>query len=810
VTSSGAPTRPPGPGGLRRELSLPRVAPATLWALGVLAALPALPLLPALVGDRTLFIRDIGMVWLPQAEAFVRTLAEGAWPLWDRWAGFGRPLLADPRAGVLYPPTWLNLLVPPALFYSLFVLGHLVLSAWGGFALGRRLGLSRGGALVAGGVWVASGPLPSLAPMGHHLAGAAWMPWVVLAGERALEAPGPRRILLWGLLLAVQLCAGSPDFSLVTGGVVVAQLLVHGLGARGGAPAVGRLLGPALLAAGFGAAVAAAQWLPTLDVVSRAARLGMGYEERTAWSLTLPRLAEIALPFSWADLPLPPAALERVVDGRAPWLFSVFLGAGGLGLAAAGLAAGSPRPRRLAAAWLVPGLLLALGRHSYVYDLVSGLPPVSLIRYPVKAMLAAALGWSLSCGAGFDAIAWGAPRARRVAGLVLGGLTLLAAVAGAALLAGRFDAGLTPPEGVAASAVTGPLGWRLLAAGAVAGIGAALCGLGSRAPLLLATALALLTGGPLLWHHRGLHPTAPRSLFAIRPEVLDVLDLPEGGRLYAYDYSQAVSESSPHAGYQAAYVLQRAPASFGNHAGVVLGAYAALTPPSAERWGIEGSYDLDILGFEPRPLDALSRRLRALESDPLAHRRLLAAGGVSRVVALVPAPWWEALEPVGERPGWFVQPVRVFAVPGARPRAWTASGVRVASGEAALRLLAAPDFDPARELILAEGPPRPAGPPPGRADVLERRGDRVVLRAELEHDGFVVMADAWDPGWHARVDGSPAPLLRANVAFRAVAVPAGRHRIEIVYRPAAVLVGLGVSGLALLAGVALAWRDRRG
>jgi hypothetical protein len=137
------------------------------------------------------------------------------------------------------------------------------------------------------------------------------------------------------------------------------------------------------------------------------------------------------------------------------------------------------------------------------------------------------------------------------------------------------------------------------------------------------------------------------------------------------------------------------------------------------------------------------------------------------------------------------------------------SGVRIASGEAALALASAPGFDPARELILTQGEPRPAGPPPGRVEVLLRRGDRLELQVELERDGFVVMADAWDPGWRVRVDAAAAPLLRANVGFRAVAVPPGRHRVVLVYRPPAVILGLLVSGLAALTGALAASRASR-
>jgi uncharacterized membrane protein YfhO len=70
-----------------------------------------------------------------------------------------------------------------------------------------------------------------------------------------------------------------------------------------------------------------------------------------------------------------------------------------------------------------------------------------------------------------------------------------------------------------------------------------------------------------------------------------------------------------------------------------------------------------------------------------------------------------------------------------------------------------------------------------------------------------VVADTYDPGWKATVDGRDAPLLRANLAFRAVPVDAGRHTVEMRYRPAAVVIGLAISGLtAMVAGAALVAR----
>lgn len=62
---------------------------------------------------------------------------------------------------------------------------------------------------------------------------------------------------------------------------------------------------------------------------------------------------------------------------------------------------------------------------------------------------------------------------------------------------------------------------------------------------------------------------------------------------------------------------------------------------------------------------------------------------------------------------------------------------------------------------------------------------RVVIEADSPDGGFVVLNDVWHPWWEADVDNRPALLLRANVLFRAVAVPTGRHRIVLTFRPLA-------------------------
>src|SRR4029453_15075576 len=193
--------------------------------VGTALALAGLLLHGALLG-RTLFIRDITLVWLPQAESFVHCVGQGSLPLWDPWAAFGRPLLADPRAEVLYPPTWLNLLLGPGTFYAVFSIAHVALAGVGLLLLARRWGLSRPAAFTAAGAWMAGGPLLSLVAMWHHLAGCAYVPWIVWACLGVADAPTRRRVALAGALIALQVLAGSPEMTAVTALAVVVALLV--------------------------------------------------------------------------------------------------------------------------------------------------------------------------------------------------------------------------------------------------------------------------------------------------------------------------------------------------------------------------------------------------------------------------------------------------------------------------------------------------------------------------------------------------------------------------------------------------------
>jgi uncharacterized membrane protein YfhO len=84
--------------------------------------------------------------------------------------------------------------------------------------------------------------------------------------------------------------------------------------------------------------------------------------------------------------------------------------------------------------------------------------------------------------------------------------------------------------------------------------------------------------------------------------------------------------------------------------------------------------------------------------------------------------------------------------------------------------------------------------------------ERVIIEADLASEGYLILTDTYYPGWRARVDGKESPIMRANLLFRAISLPAGQHEVEFSYEPASSKIGAAVSLATLLAiVVGLGW-----
>ncbi len=81
---------------------------------------------------------------------------------------------------------------------------------------------------------------------------------------------------------------------------------------------------------------------------------------------------------------------------------------------------------------------------------------------------------------------------------------------------------------------------------------------------------------------------------------------------------------------------------------------------------------------------------------------------------------------------------------------------------------------------------------------------RIGMDVEADAPAMVVVAQSFCHNWHAYVDGQTVPLWRANYAFQALEVPAGRHQVSLVYEDKAFRYG-AILSLVALAACAAAW-----
>jgi len=86
--------------------------------------------------------------------------------------------------------------------------------------------------------------------------------------------------------------------------------------------------------------------------------------------------------------------------------------------------------------------------------------------------------------------------------------------------------------------------------------------------------------------------------------------------------------------------------------------------------------------------------------------------------------------------------------------------------------------------------------------ILRYEPEQLTLDVTAPAAGYAIVTDRWARGWRTRLDGVPVPTFAASFVYRAVRVPAGRHRIEMRYAPRS-FPGLLVASWGTLAIVGL-------
>ncbi len=739
--------------------------------------------LPIFAGQ-IVFLRDPAH-WNYPARWFVRaSLWRGDSPLWNPNVGLGFSVLANPLYGLFYPPNWLYLVAPESLVARLVTwqsLGHLLWGSAGAMCLASRLGASSVGASIAGLAWGLSGYTTASWTAGLLLLADSWIPWcgvgfVGLARAARGGGAGWLRCLAWAALpLGMALLLGEVFVAAMGAmlGLSVAGLALAFDGVLLDRRAWRRVLqgGAAslVLAAGLGAAAvlpaqALAQGTPRAVPIAKAAAEAFSFHPLRMIEL----VAAGAMGTGVGDYPGSAVVGEPTI-GRLPLMHSAYAGASVVALAF--LAFG--RGRRLAAGIAALGavaLVVGMGQHTPLHAWFRAVVrPFAYMRFPEKYLAVFVVVVAVVAGLGASRLcADGATRRR--APVLLALLLALAAIAPWAF-APEWASHVVRGALHGAAAVGGVMAAQFLVARGRRGQGELM--------LVAVVAIDLATAAwPFLtFAPDAVATTRPRAAATVLEDARSGSDGPAPPRVYyafgnedsLQTFAPARSEVEAEAQRQQALVPNTA-ITFG--VATVPGYDAAIPPAVADLWTAGRKMGQAVLR-------ALAVRYAIMPVDPRAPER---RAGLEPLV-----------DPVGG--------TRLYRVPGALPRVYLAGRAEVSHDDLTLTRLLEPAVVSGDLALLAPDPAAPTlstnAARAGSCTLVQFSNVALTVRCHAERPAIAVIVEQHDRGWSATVDGRPAPLLRANLLLRGVALDTGHHTIALSYAARGLRLGVGLSLLSM-------------
>ncbi len=702
----------------------------------------------------------------PQIVFMARAFAAGDSPFWTPNVFAGFPQIADPQSQIFSPPYFLLALfnaapsfrAVDAVVFGMLVLAGLALIVWF-----KDRGWGAAGALVAAFAFSFGGSAAWRLQHIGEVISLCWFALSLLALSRALS----RSSIFYGFaagVLAGFMTLGRDQIALLCILVLAGYTIWRLLDGPGFWGRLRRALPPLL--AGFvgGVLTVAIPIAFTLLLADDSNRPGIDLEEAVRGSLPpLAFLSAVVSNLYGVDGPMkefwgPPSSM---VWGETDINLARNMGAiyfGAIPLAALVCAAGAMRDRavRVFAVLALFMWLYAVGKYTPFFELAFWIPGVELYRRPADATFPLCALLAILAGYGVNAIIARSDRVWMKTGAVVVALLF------AFCLFITFDKG------------------RLTQASSALGIGAvsltvavaflfAAPALMRRAPFLGLAALAALMTLDLAVSNK------PNESTGLPPSTYDELHPDSTNETLALIRKQLADHAAPD-----------------RRDRVELAAVDYEWP----NMGLVHGFDHD-LGFNPIRMKLFTDATNAQDQisipehrtfSPLyAHFRSPLADllGVRLIVSRFPLERMD--RDFDPKDFHFIAQTKdgfVWENPRALPRVMAPGAAQVVDIEKMLNEGGWPEVDFTRTVLLDS---EEAGPllhaPPGEAKIISYRNTEVVVEAHSTEGCYLVLNDIWHSWWSAQVDGAAAPILQANVMFRAVRLAPGTHQVRFSFDP---------------------------
>ena len=707
--------------------------------------------------------------FLPQIQFLADSLGRGEWPFWNPYVFAGQVQIADPQSMIFSPPFVLLALVNSrpslwavdvAVLVSMFAAG-VILIAWF-----RDRGWHWAGGLIAA---IAFSFGAAMAWRIQHIGqvlSLAYLPLALLCLERTIE----RSSIVWGAATGVVvgcIVLGRDQVALLCVYLIAAYAIWCLVARVDFRPGLGRRVSALGVGAGTGLVVIAIPVVLTALLAGGSNRPAIDYIGAGRGSLHPALLLTALMPDVFgasgdmADYWGPPSFAWRDTDlFIAQNVGQLYIGAIPLLLVMCAIVRGQVwrRDSRFLLVALAVMLLYALGWYTPAFRVMYELlPGVGLYRRPADAVfLVGALGAILAGYATHLLFIepWDRPTRKDVA--ILSGIIVAAFAAAviAGLLMGRVGRVWMP---------------LLLAALYLGGGALALAWTRGRValePRLAACVLAGLTSVDLAWNN------GPSTSSALPPAHYDVLEPTTRNETIA------LLEAKVETGETRRDRIELA--GLGFH-----------WPNASITHRLENT-----LGYNPLRLGLYSRATGAQDHVGLPDQRKFAPlmpSYRSRTADLLGLRFIATGVPIEQidprlKPGDLTFVARtadayVYENPRALPRVLFAQEARKADFDELITSGVWPDFDPTQTVLLEQVEDHAERRRPGIAVIRSYGNTDIMLAADSPDGGWVVLNDVWHPWWTVTVDARDAQIERANVLFRAVKVPPGKHIVRFTFRP---------------------------
>ena len=769
-----------------------------LLILTLLFLLPVISFSELLLSSKTLYCADITWVHYPMNIFKARLLKSGQIPFWNPHIFFGFPQMADQDVLAFYPLNVFFLLpLKPYFTLSCFIVAHFVLAGILSYVMARSLQISRIGAFITAVTFALSGYLMAQLTNLPIMTGSVWLPLILFFFVRALQTMSLTYAILCGGAIALQIFASHPQAtfnSLFTLGFYGAFRLIRLWRGREITIEEKRrkmvvLLSLLVVAVLVGLGLAAIQIAPTLELKGlspRSARLS--YKTMTSYSLPPYNL----LTFLFSNILGNP-----VIGYKGESNFEELHAYVGILPLILIPWAWAKKERDAHVAFFsilaVVSLLLALGRYTPLYHLLVYIPGFNFFRVPARWLFTVTFSLATLAGYGFDVLVKGHNRAEsrcfaafwKVLSRLNLGITLLML---ACLALGQRT--IQPLNNLRTGVFSEQTLERLLLL---------LHGL-TRLPLIkfsdsLSMALSSLNPALLfvllsnagflviyLWSRRRITATT----FQVVVVSLTVVDLLLAGGTTVNPVREA---SYYDRQFGSTAFLQQ---NCGLHRIYPTAAKGKKDVVENLLEDIPTVYGLySVFGHAALPVERHKIFVRTMRKSAA----LFNLAGV-KYVLLEEDPGYP-----GYVRAYIGSDFEIYENESVLPRSFIVHDAEVIPSEQAMldRLLSE-DFDPSRTVILAEEPlpsfdqaVLPSEPDLHGAEITSYSPHQVVIEADLQADGFLVLSDTYYPGWKVYVDGREDKIYQADYLFRTVFLEQGRHVVEFRYSPLSFRIGLAIS-----------------